>query len=454
MSRPVRKGRAVRRTSLVVAGLAAVWVIGVRATPDLPPLPAHRSTAVTALSLLTQTYPDSVPNAAEVRRGQQLVVLGDCMSCHLRRGGEPFAGGLPLKTPFGVIHTSNITSDAATGIGNWTPAQFDHAMRDGIGIHGENLYPAFPYPWFRLNSRSDNDAILAYLKTTPAVNYTPPANDLTFPFNIRFLVKGWNLLFLESEPFEPTPAKSAEWNRGAYLVDGLGHCSGCHTPKNLFGADKSGQRLYGGDLAQTVAPDLTGNTRTGLGAWGVDDITTFLATGRNARAGAGSEMADVVTYSTALMRDDDRRAIAVYLKDVSASPMVAVAAADPAAMKRGETVFSDYCTACHLDNAVGQPHYFPPLGQNAMVQQANPTGVAHVILGGSRVGASPLRPSPLAMPSFAWKLTDEQVADVSTYVRNSWGNHAAPEATEEVRKLRKNLGLDTPHLTANSGDQR
>lgn len=454
MPRPVSKGRAVRRASLVFGGFIAAGMIGVHAAPDLPPLPAHPSHAVTALSLLTQTYPDSVPNAAQVRLGQQLVVLGDCMSCHVREGGEPFAGGLPLKTPFGTIHTSNITSDAATGIGNWTPDQFDHAMRDGIGIHGENLYPAFPYPWFRLNSRSDNDAILAYLKTTPAVIYTPPANDLPFPFNIRFLVKVWNLLFLKSAPFEPTAGQSTEWNRGAYLVDGLGHCSGCHTPKNLFGADKSGQRLYGGELDQTVAPDLTGNARTGLGAWSVDDITTFLATGRNARAGAGSEMADVVTYSTSLMNDGDRRAIAAYLKGIGPSPDVASAAADPAAMKRGETVFSDYCTACHLDNAVGQPHYFPPLGHNAMVQQVNPTGVAHVILGGSRIGASPSRPSPLAMPTFAWKLTDEQVADVSTYVRNSWGNQASPVTTEQVSKLRKKIGLDTTHLTANSGDQR
>jgi mono/diheme cytochrome c family protein len=454
MPRPASKGRPVRRASLVVGGLVAVWAIAVGATPDLPRLPAHPGGAVTALSLLTQTYPDTAPDVAVVRRGQQLVVLGDCMSCHLRKGGEPFAGGLPLKTPFGVIHTSNITSDATTGIGSWTPEQFDRAMRDGIGIHGENLYPAFPYPWFRLNSRADNDAILAYLKTTPAVNYSPPANDLRFPFNFRFLVKGWNLLFLKSAPFEPTPGQSTEWNRGAYLVDGLGHCSGCHSPKNLFGADKSGQRLHGGSLAQTVAPDLTGNVRTGLGAWSADDIATFLATGRNARAGAGSDMADVVTYSTALMHDDDRRAIAVYLKSLGPSPDVATATADPATMKRGETVFSDYCTACHLDNAVGQPHFFPPLGHNAMVQQANPTGVAHVILGGSRVGASPTRPSPLAMPTFAWKLTDDQVADVSTYVRNSWGNQASPVTSEQVRTLRRELGLDAPRRAENSGDER
>src|SRR3984893_5230369 len=180
--------------------------------------PASASWALTATGLLSQPIPDSTPNAAQLRRGQYLVAAGDCMSCHLRDGGEPLAGGLELKTPFGVIYSPNITSDKETGIGNWTADQFYHAMHDGIDDEGKNLYPAFPYPWFRLVSREDDDAILAFLKTTPAVKYAPPENHLRFPLNLRGMVKGWNLLYFNSRDFKADPGHSTEWNRGAYLV--------------------------------------------------------------------------------------------------------------------------------------------------------------------------------------------------------------------------------------------
>ena len=206
---------------------------------------------------------ETLPNADQVRRGQYLVAAGDCLSCHLRPGGLPFAGGLPLRTPFGVMFTSNITSDKEHGIGNWTPDQFYRAMHDGIDDQGKNLYPAFPYPWFRAIERADDDAILAFLKTVPAVSETPPDNQLHFPFNIRFLVKGWNLLFLRSKPVEPQSQQSAEWNRGLFLVNGPGHCSGCHSPKNVFGADKGDRYLQSGVLEYWVAPDLTGNRARG-----------------------------------------------------------------------------------------------------------------------------------------------------------------------------------------------
>ncbi|MEJ0066241.1 MAG: cytochrome c [Caulobacteraceae bacterium] len=219
-----------------------------------------------------------------------------------------------------MIYSANITSDRDTGIGAWTGDQFYRAMHEGVGAHGENLYPALPYVWFSRITRADDDAILAYLKTTPAVSYTPPANQLPFPLNIRFFVGGWNLLFFRPHEFQADPGQSAEWNRGAFLVTGPGHCGACHTPKNFLGADKSNQALRGGDLDNWVAPDLTENTRTGLGRWSVDDIVEFLKTGRNAHAGAGGSMAEVVSYSTSLMSDQDRHAIAVYLKSQAASP--------------------------------------------------------------------------------------------------------------------------------------
>jgi mono/diheme cytochrome c family protein len=417
------------------------------------PLPAHPSSAVTPRGLLSQSIDDSVPNAAQLRRGQYLTAAGDCLSCHLREGGEPFAGGLGLNTPFGVIYTANITPDRDTGIGAWNSDQFYRAMHDGKGAGGEDLYPAFPYPWFRRVSREDDDAIFAYLKTLPAVRYTPPKNDLSFPLNFRSMVGAWNLLFLDSHDFQPDPGQSAEWNRGAYLVTGLGHCGACHTPKNSFGADKSEQELHGGTLDNWVAPDLTGNTRIGLGGWNVDDIAEFLGSGRNAHAAAGGAMADVISYSTSFVSDADRRAVAVYLKSQPASPSVAASAPDAAAMRRGAEIYSDACSSCHLDNGIGQSRLFPPLGQDAMLQQPDSTGLTHLILGGTQVGVSTSRPSPLGMPSFAWKLTDQEIADVSTYIRNSWGNQAAAVSAGDVSALRKKLSLETVHLTENSGDQ-
>jgi mono/diheme cytochrome c family protein len=433
--------------------LAVLGLVGF-AIGQMVQLPAHPAAAITPWSLLGAHIDASTPNAAQLTQGKYLVAAGDCLSCHLREGGEPFAGGLGLDTPFGKIYSSNITPDTNTGIGAWSNDQFYHAMHDGIGVHGENLYPAFPYPWFRRATRADCDAIFAFLKTTPPVHYTPPGNGLPFPLSIRASVKGWNLLFLNSSEFTSDSKQSQQWNRGAYLVTGLGHCGGCHTPKNAFGSDKSDQQLHGGNLGDWVAPDLTGNTRIGLGSWSVEDIAEYLQNGRNAHAGAGGAMADVITYSTSWLSNEDRRAIAVYLKSQAASPEATPAKPDVSAVRRGAAIYSDACASCHLENGVGQPRYFPPLGHDPMLQQSDPTGLEHLILAGTRIGISPSRPSPLAMPSFAWKLTDEQIADVSTYIRNSWGNQAAPVAASEVARLRKSLDRETVRLTANSGDQQ
>ena len=441
-------------TLVLIGAAAAILGVAALAVSQMPTPPAQPSDAATPAELLAKRIDDATPDAAQLARGQYLAAAGDCMSCHLRQGGEPFAGGLGLKTPFGVIYSTNITSDPRTGIGAWTSDQFYQAMHDGKGLHGENLYPAFPYPWFRRASRADDDAIFAYLKTTPAVDYTPPRNQLPFPLNIRSLVGSWNLLFLNTHDFQTDPSRSGEWNRGAYLVNGLGHCGGCHTPKNTFGADKSRQDLHGGNLDNWVAPDLTSNTRTGLGRWNIEDITEFLRTGRNARAAAGGAMANVITYSTSLMNDEDRRAIATYLKSQAASPDIGSPPPNADAMRRGSQIYSDACGSCHLEDGVGQTRLFPPLGHDAVLQQADPTGLEHLILAGTRVGTSPSRPSPLTMPSFAWKLTDQEIADVSTFIRNSWGNQAATVSVTAVGDVRKRLNLRTVHLTASSGDQQ
>jgi mono/diheme cytochrome c family protein len=418
-------------------------------------LPAHPPANVTALQVLSRPVPEGAAKSDQLRRGQALAVAGDCMSCHLRPGGEPLAGGLGLKTPFGTIYSANITPDRDTGIGAWTADQFYRAMHDGLDDEGVNLYPAFPYPWFRKLSRADDDAIFAYLMSVPAVRYTPPQNELPFPLSIRLLVKGWNLLFFHTSDWENDSTQSSEWNRGAFLVEGPGHCGACHTPKNLLGAGKGGEELHGGDLDNWVAPDLTSNERTGLGRWSVDEVAEFLKTGRNAHANAGGAMADVITYSTSLLGDDDRRAIGVYLKSRAASASGAPAAApDPGVIRRGGAIYSDVCSACHLESGVGQPLFFPPLGRNAMLQQDDARGVMHLILAGSRTGPTPTRLSPLTMPGFAWKLSDSEIADVATYVRNSWGNQATAVTAAQVGKLRSELNLRTVRRTVNSGDQR
>lgn len=441
---------------LVLAAVISAASVAAAQGPALgPALPAHPvSPATTGVGILTQQVAPGAANADQIKRGQYLVILGDCMSCHLRPGGAPFAGGLGLNTPFGVIYSSNITSDQDTGIGAWSGDEFYRAMHRGLGRRNENLYPAFPYPWFTRVSRADTDAMLAYLKTTPAVNYTPPPNKLPFPLNIRFMVKVWNLLFFKAAPDQAQPAAPTDpVARGAEIVNGLGHCGDCHTPKNLLGADKGGRAFQGGALDNWVAADLTANPHTGLGAWPASDITEFLANGRNGRAGAGGSMADVVTYSTSLMTDADRQAVAAYLKTLAARPDDNPAAAEAKAMKAGAEIYSDACASCHLQNGAGQPGFFPPLPRDTGVQQPDPTGLIHLILAGGRVGPTESRPSPLTMPSFAWKLTDQQTADVATYVRNSWGNRASPVNSSQVAKLRDKLGLKTARLTVNSTDR-
>jgi mono/diheme cytochrome c family protein len=391
-------------------------------------------------ALLTQPIPDG-PNADLIRRGRYLASAGDCMSCHTRAGGHPFAGGLGLQTPFGTIYSSNITGDRETGIGAWTPAEFYGALHKGTSEDGDRLYPAMPYPHFTVLGRADTDAILAFLKSVPAEHYSPPANRLPFPLDIRWVMIGWNMLNFSPHGFKGDPRQSAAWNRGAYLVEGPGHCGACHTEKTVLGAEKSDKALQGSVIENRFAPDLTGNPRTGLGRWSAADIFEYLRTGRNQHAGAVGQMAEVVTYSTSLLSDADLNAIVTYLKSLPAGPDTASAAPSAAAMRAGGAVFSDACTACHLAGGKGQPRMFPPLPGSAVAQQRDPTGVIGLILAGGRTAPTLTRPGFQTMPSFAWKLDDQEVADVATYVRNAWGNHASPVSADQVHKVRSKLRL-------------
>src|ERR1700749_1074272 len=254
--------------------------------------------------------------------GRFLGGLGDCPICHTAPGAssKPYAGGYALHAYFGTVYSTNITPDNETGIGRWSKDQFYRALHAGVGADGRHLYPAFPYLYFTKASRADSDAIFAYLRTVQPVRRRSPPNRLMFPTNIRFGMAFWNALFLDSSPLKPDPSRAGQWNRGRTLVDGLGHCGGCHTPKTFLFTDKGDRYLQGTTIDGWVAPNLTGSRRTGLGEWTASDIATYLKTGANRFGRAVGAMQDVVRVSTSQMNDDDRAAIATYRKSLPSAP--------------------------------------------------------------------------------------------------------------------------------------
>jgi mono/diheme cytochrome c family protein len=373
---------------------------------------------------------------ALIERGRHLVDAGDCVACHTVAGGTPFAGGRPIETPFGTIYSPNITPDRETGIGAWSEEDFYRALHEGVRPDGARLYPAFPYPYFTKLTRDDVKAMRAYLDTLGPVRSPQRNVALTWPLNHRVVMRGWNLMFFKPGTFVPDPHKSAEWNRGAYLVQGAGHCGGCHTPKNTLGADETSKRLLGGNFQNWFAPKIADNMRDGIGSWSVDDIVEYLKTGRNKHSGAAGPMAEVVADSTSKLPDTDLRAIASYLKDVDGGTPATASKPDDKVMAAGKAIFVDSCSACHQADGKGVPRMFPPLQHDANVQQSDPSTVIRVILQGARTVATDQRPTPVAMPAYDWKLKDDQVAAVASYVRNAWGNSAPAVSADDVRKLR------------------
>lgn len=406
------------------------------ARPVLLPLVLAGSLLAMAGIALDRAAHAEVGDFAQQQKGRYLVTVGDCAACHTAEGGKPFAGGRPIETPFGIIYSANITPDPETGIGAWTGDQFYRAMHEGIAADGTHLYPAFPYPWFTRATREDVDAIRAYLRTLPAVKYRRPENDLPWPLDEPAAMIGWNKLFFTPGQFQPDKTRSAEWNRGAYLVEGLGHCGACHTPKNVLGAARESQRYQGSEIQNWFAPNLTGETRAGLGSWSADDIVKFLKTGHNDRTAAYGPMAEVVSISTSNMTDGDLEAIAAYLKSLPPAGSASAAAPDEKAMKAGAAIYADACSACHQTSGQGVPGLFPTLKGNAVVQSREPLTLVRLVLNGAQAAATAHNPNSVSMPSFGWKLSDRQIADLATYVRNSWGNAAPPVSTSRVAGLR------------------
>ncbi len=379
---------------------------------------------------------------AQVERGRYLAHAGDCAACHTDDGGKPFAGGRAVPTPFGTIYASNITPDRETGIGGWTDEQFWNAMHEGLRPDGQHLYPAFPYPWFTRMSREDVLALKAYLDSLRPVRQANKPPKLPWPLSVRESVAGWNTMFFKVGTYRPDPSKSAQWNRGAYLVLGAGHCGACHSPKNVLGGIKKDERFEGGMGEGWLATNLRPDPHDGLGTWSVDEIVEYLKTGANDHARAPGPMAEVVRNSTMYLSRDDLTAMATYLKDLPAAHTGSdgnALATDYPRIARGRQVYVDQCAGCHMENGEGIAGTFPPVKGNSGVQAHDPASIVRLVLEGAASAKTPAKPEGFAMPAFGWKLDDQQVADLLTYIRASWGNSAPPVEASKVADTRKQI---------------
>jgi len=381
-----------------------------------------------------------------VERGHYLALAGNCATCHTVAGGETLAGGLPFKTPFGTLYSTNITPDAETGIGNWTEEQFADAMRKGVRPDGQHLYPAFPYTAFTKLTDEDVAALYAYLKTVPAVSAPAPANELSFPANQRWAMGIWKMMFFTEGRYAANSSKSEEWNRGAYLVDGLGHCSSCHSPRNFLGAEKTDAALTGGEYTDKVltgelrawsAPNLT-SAPNGLGSWPLEDLTAYLHTGRNSFAETYGPMNEVIMNSTRHLTEADVRAMATYLKDVPANAGSLGSPPSEDVKLAGSNLYDVHCGTCHLPTGLGSDGEDggARLAGNPVVQASNPASLINVILYGPQLPDPPLPKRWKAMEGFGDKLTDDEVAALASFLRSNWDNQGGAVTAEQVAKQR------------------
>ena len=392
----------------------------------------------------------------QLERGAYLARAGDCAACHSAPNGQPFAGGQAMATQFGIIYSTNITPDPEHGIGQYSFQEFDQAMREGVARDGHNLYPAMPYTAFAKVSGTDMRALYAYfrqgVKPAQTVNRE---SELHWPFSMRSLMSAWNYFFLDKGEYIADAGQSVSWNRGAYLVQGLGHCGACHTPRGIAGQEKASSEsdgkhyLIGALIDNWFASNLTADSGTGLGGWTQEEITEYLKTGRNTHSAAFGAMAQVVGASTQHLRDDDLTAIADYLKALppasgdARAPTTATADTTIRTLRtgteltRGAQLYVDNCNACHHSDGAGAPRTFPSLAKSEVVNARDATSLIHIVLTGSAMPSTTIAPSALAMPDFGWRLSDQDVADVLSFVRGSWGNQALPVPTNDVGRLRK-----------------
>jgi mono/diheme cytochrome c family protein len=419
--------------AVIVLGAAAGWLW---LTVDQGAVAAQRGSAL------------DPEDFAQIERGRYLTTAADCEGCHTSGQGL-FAGGRPIETPFGKMFGPNITPDRETGIGAWSDDEFVAAVKKGRRPDGSRLYPAMPFVYYTKLSKDDVLAIRAYLNKQKAVHHLVVANNLPFPFDIRASMRVWDMLFFKEGDFRPDLAKSSEWNRGAYLVEGAGHCGACHTPKNWLGGDETSRKLQGYTLQGWFAPNLQNDDATGLGRWSKADIVAYLKTGHTAFTAATGTMAEEISLSSSRMNDADLNAIGAYLKDQPESKQSAktASAASSSLLQAGAAVYKDECSACHAGDGKGVPNLFPSLAASSNVRSSDPTSLIRIVLEGARSVATSAEPTSPAMPAFAWQLSDAQVAAVLTFVRNNWGAKAAPVSEDEVRRARSKISSQEPQKT-------
>ena len=393
-------------------------------------------------------------DAALIARGAYLAKAGNCVACHSAPHGQPFAGGLPMTTPLGRIYSTNITPDADTGIGRYTQADFNRALREGVAKDGHNLYPAMPYPSYAKVDDADMQALYAYFMhgVTP-VRQANREPDIKWPMNMRWPLKLWNLVFLDKGVYRDKPGKDAAWNRGAYLVQGLGHCGACHTPRGVAfeekAFDESGPAfLTGGVLDNWFASNLTGERNVGLGRWTDADLTAFLKTGANRHASAYGSMTDVINDSTQALSDADLAAMTTYLKSLPPAggngapayaydPHQTMASLAHPVNDAGARVYNTYCLQCHGADGRGFAPMLAPLAGNPTVLGSDPSSLVNVTLNGTKDLVIQGLPAPYPMPKYAGVLDDRQIADVLTFVRAGWNNGAPAVQPDAVAKVRK-----------------
>lgn len=405
------------------------------------------SRLVLCLSLWT-LLPAAVRAETEIERGEYLVRAANCVSCHTLPGAAVFAGGVPFPTDFGTIYSTNITPDKTTGIGAWTFDQFEGAMRRGMRPDGQHLYPAFPYTSFTKIEDQDLRALYAYFMSLKPVNAPAKSNELKFPYNRRELLGVWNSLYFEEGRYQADPGRSAQWNRGAYLVEALAHCSACHSPRNFLGAEKSDARYTGGVLMELdedghpvprSAPNLASSAH-GLGAWSEEDIAAYLKLGANSRTRLMGTMNEVVLNSTRYLSDDDTRAMAHYLKSLSPAGQTGSRPSQQV-MELGARQYDIHCGTCHLPTGLGSDDTAPPLAGSALAQAPDPSSLISLVINGPRLPqeapSAAWRQRPWrSMTPFAQKLSDEQAAALLSYVRNSWGNAASVVEPKDIDRMR------------------
>ncbi len=378
--------------------------------------------------------------SASAGRGAYLVAAGDCIACHTSIGGAPFAGGRAIATPFGTVYSSNITPDAATGIGSWSREDFWRALHEGRSKDGRSLYPAFPYPNFTRLTREDVDAIYDYLRSVPPVSRANTPHALRFPYSTQAALWGWRALFFRRGEFVPDSARGAQWNRGAYLVRGLGHCDACHASRNIFGAVSHSLDLGGGliPMQNWYAPPLASARGAGIAGWDANEVAGLLMSGTSLRGTAMGPMGEVVYRSTQHLSPEDARSIAAYVRSLAPQARTSSrqAAAQPKAMQLGAAVYGKRCAECHGDDGEGASPAYPALAGNPSATNPVAANAIKAVLNGGFAPVTQLDPRPYGMPPFFSRLSDEEVAAVLTYVRASWGNEGAPVSEGDVDRYR------------------